>query len=185
MVAIALALPAAAAPGKQEGGNPAPVRRRIDRTAEAAMPWRRILVPVDGSAAAAAGLSEAIRLAVAQGADICLLHVREKLPALQGMEVLIESPVIENLTRFGRKVLAAARAEVERNGVRVRTVLRQSPRASVADTILAEAKSWRADVIVMGTHGRRGVTRLVLGSAAEATLRAAPVPVLLVRAPDA
>jgi nucleotide-binding universal stress UspA family protein len=160
-------------------------RRKADRTDEASMPWRRILVPVDGSAAAAAGLSEAIRLAVAQGADICLLHVREKLPALQGMEVLIERPALENLTRFGRKVLAAARSDVERNGLRARTVLHQSPRTGVADTILAEAKSWRADVIVMGTHGRRGMTRLVLGSAAEATLRSAPVPVLLVRAPAA
>jgi nucleotide-binding universal stress UspA family protein len=160
-----------------------PARRKIERM-ESTVPWLRILVPVDGSAAAAAGATEAIRLAAAHGADICLLHVREKLPALQGMDVVGKRQSIENVTRFGRKVLAAVRSAAERNGVRVRTVLRQNPRASVAETIVAEARSWRADAIVMGTHGRRGITRLVLGSAAEATLRLAPVPVLLVRAPD-
>jgi nucleotide-binding universal stress UspA family protein len=150
---------------------------------EEIMSYRRILVPMDGSAAAAAGLSEAIGLATAHRAELCLLHVREKLPALQGMEVLIERQVIENLTRFGRKVLATARSEVEHRGLAARTVLRRSPRESAAEAIVAEAKGWRADLIVMGTHGRRGMTRIVLGSTAEAVLRTAPVPVLLVRPP--
>jgi nucleotide-binding universal stress UspA family protein len=147
------------------------------------MSYRRILVPVDGSAAAAAGLDEAIGLAAAHRAELCLLHVREKLPALQGMEVLIERQLIENLTRFGRRVLADAGAAAKRRGLVPRTVLRRSPRDSIAEAIVAEAKGWRADLIVMGTHGRRGMTRLVLGSTAEAVLRAAPAPVLLVRPP--
>src|SRR5687767_1289582 len=114
------------------------------------MSYRRILVPVDGSPAAAAGLKEAIRLAVVHGADICLLHALEKLPALQGMEVLIERQVNENLVEFGRKVLAGARSEAEQKAVRVRTILRQRPQTSVADAIVGEAKRWRADLIVMG-----------------------------------
>jgi nucleotide-binding universal stress UspA family protein len=51
-----------------------------------------------------------------------------------------------------------------------------------ADLILEDAKKWSADLIVMGTHGRRGVRRLVLGSDAEQILRLSPVPVLMVRA---
>jgi nucleotide-binding universal stress UspA family protein len=147
------------------------------------MSYRRILVPVDGSGTAAAGLDEAIGLAISHGAEMCLLHVREKLPALQGMEVLIERRLIENLTQLGRKVLAAAGSEAKRRGIAARTVLRRSPRESIAGAIVAEAKAWRADLIVMGTHGRRGVGRLVLGSTAEAVLRLAPAPVLLVRPP--
>jgi nucleotide-binding universal stress UspA family protein len=99
------------------------------------------------------------------------------------MEVLIERRLIENLTQLGRKVLAAAGSEAKRRGIAARTVLRRSPRESIAGAIVAEAKAWRADLIVMGTHGRRGVGRLVLGSTAEAVLRLAPAPVLLVRPP--
>lgn len=54
----------------------------------------------------------------------------------------------------------------------------------VADVIVREARKWKADLIVMGTHGRRGIGRVVLGSDAEAVLREARVPVLLLRAPD-
>jgi len=54
----------------------------------------------------------------------------------------------------------------------------------VADVILKQAKKTRADLIVMGTHGRRGVARLVMGSDAEGVVRGAPVPVLLVRSAD-
>lgn len=144
------------------------------------MAYSRILVPVDGSPTATAGLREAIRLAAAHGAEICLLHVLEKLPALQGMEVLIERQVLENLGQLGRKVLAAARSAVEGHGLRARSVFRRASRESVADAIVAEAKRSHADVIVMGTHGHRGVTHLVLGSDAEAVVRSATVPVLLV-----
>jgi nucleotide-binding universal stress UspA family protein len=52
----------------------------------------------------------------------------------------------------------------------------------VADVIVENAKKWRADLIVMGTHGRRGITRVVMGSDAEGVVRNTPVPVLLIRA---
>jgi nucleotide-binding universal stress UspA family protein len=53
----------------------------------------------------------------------------------------------------------------------------------VADLIVKQAKKWGADVIVLGTHGRRGLTRVVMGSDAETVLRETPLPVLLVRSP--
>jgi nucleotide-binding universal stress UspA family protein len=66
--------------------------------------------------------------------------------------------------------------------VQARTVLVETLAGPAADAIVAEAKKWKADLIVMGTHGRRGVRRLVMGSDAEQVLRETPVPVLLVRA---
>jgi nucleotide-binding universal stress UspA family protein len=62
-------------------------------------------------------------------------------------------------------------------------VLRETLGHRVADLIIKQAKRWRADVIVLGTHGRRGVSRLVMGSDAELVVRETSVPVLLVRSP--
>jgi nucleotide-binding universal stress UspA family protein len=63
-------------------------------------------------------------------------------------------------------------------------VLYENLDKTVQQRVIAEAETWKADLIVIGTHGRRGVRRMVLGSSAEGILRGAHVPVLLVRAPD-
>ncbi|HXF67557.1 MAG TPA: universal stress protein [Burkholderiales bacterium] len=144
--------------------------------------FRKILVPIDGSRTAAAGLREAIGLArESEGAVIRLLHVLEPVPAVQGMEVLVEKQVLRNLREFGNRLLKEAKSEVERRGVRAETALRRLATGRVSAAIVAEAARWKADAIVMGTHGRRGISRLVLGSDAEAVARSAPAPVLLVR----
>ena len=69
-----------------------------------------------------------------------------------------------------------------RSGVTAETAVVESRGRHVSDVILAETQKWRADVIVMGTHGRRGLNRLLLGSDAEGVLREAAVPVLLCEA---
>lgn len=143
--------------------------------------YNRILVPIDGSRTSATGLKEAIKLAAdSPGATIRLLHVLDQLPALQGMEMAISSQVLDNLEQFGDKLLKKSRAEVQRHGVKVETVFSRKA-GRTADAIVAEAKKWKAHVIVMGTHGRGGIGRVVMGSDAEAVVRTAPVPVLLVR----
>ncbi|MGW8270449.1 MAG: universal stress protein, partial [Burkholderiales bacterium] len=88
-------------------------------------------------------------------------------------------PVLAKLARSGRAILDAARRSAKKAGVEAETVLREPLTKRVADEVLREAKKWRADLIVMGTHGRRGVRRLVLGSDAEQIVRQADVPVLL------
>jgi nucleotide-binding universal stress UspA family protein len=88
--------------------------------------------------------------------------------------------VLRNLEGLGRKVLAAARSAAEGSGLQARTVLRKESRRTAAEAIVREAKRWGADAIVMGTHGRRGIARLVLGSDAEAVAASAAIPVLLV-----
>lgn len=144
---------------------------------------KKVLVPVDGSRTSEAGLREAIRLvAGSKGATIRLIHVMNPLPAMQGMEGLVTQQILDNLEGFGRKVLKNAAALVERKGLRAQTVFLERLQGNAADAIVAEAKKCKADVIVMGTHGRRGLTRVVMGSDAESVVRTAPVPVLLVKA---
>jgi|AP12_2_1047962.scaffolds.fasta_scaffold02871_3 nucleotide-binding universal stress UspA family protein len=144
--------------------------------------YRRILVPVDGSKTAARGLSEAIRLAKNQHARLRLVHVVDKMAIIGVVEAGLDpGPVLARLARSGRRLLEQARLSAKKLGVDSETVLREPVVKRVADTILSEAKTWRADLIVMGTHGRRGVRRMVLGSDAEQIVRQAEVPVLLVR----
>ena len=144
--------------------------------------YRRILVAVDGSAASARGLREALRLAKHEHAELCVLHVvNERVPYTP----LAGAPPLDLFPRMleaGRGVLDTARRAAAKAGVQARTVLVESSERSVAPSILAQARKQRAEVIVLGTHGRRGMRRLVFGSDAEEVLRASPVPVLMVRA---
>ena len=83
----------------------------------------------------------------------------------------------------GRTLLERAQARVRERGIAVETVLQETRGHSVAELIIQQAKKWRADIIVLGTHGRRGLARVIMGSDAEMVVRASPVPVLLVRSP--
>jgi len=81
------------------------------------------------------------------------------------------------------KILDQARTRATAAELPVETVLYDDLGLPVEERIVMAARDWPADLIVMGTHGRRGVTRAMLGSSAEAVLRTSPVPVLLVRTP--
>jgi nucleotide-binding universal stress UspA family protein len=145
--------------------------------------YKKILVPIDGSRTSELGLREAIRLAAGSRATIRLVHVLEPAPALQGMEASFTDTLLNNMLQFGDKILKKAQAQIERNGIRAETVFHRKSQERAADGIAAEARKWKADVVVMGTHGRRGISRLMLGSNAEATVHSSAVPVLLVRSP--
>ena len=149
--------------------------------------YRRILVPVDGSATSARGVREASGLAKAEGARMRLLNVLDErffLSAGEGYEMANVTELIDSLRAEGRKALDTASRAVVKKRVKVDTSLVESSGRPVSDVILDEARKWRADLIVMGTHGRRGINRMLLGSDAERVLRGAPVPVLLVRAEE-
>jgi len=87
------------------------------------------------------------------------------------------------LRENGKRILDEARATAQAAGIEADTQLCDSFSGSVHEMVNAEAAKWPADLIVLGTHGRRGVGRVVMGSSAEHVLRYASVPVLLVRAP--
>jgi nucleotide-binding universal stress UspA family protein len=144
--------------------------------------YKRILVPVDGSSAANLGLREALQLARQHGASVCLFYaVDESFVTSAGVAVMSPDELSKAFRDAGREILAKAEALARRRGVRARAVLGEPGTGPVADAIIREAKRCKADLIVMGTHGRRGVRRLVMGSDAEQVLRETPVPVLMVR----
>jgi nucleotide-binding universal stress UspA family protein len=143
----------------------------------------RILVAVDGSSTSNRGLDEAIQLASDQKAELCVLHVVDDLPitlALKGRADASE-PLLTTLRSSGKKTLAHAVARVRKRGLEPRPVFVETAGRSVAEVITEQARKLKADLIILGTHGRRGVARLVMGSDAEGVISAASVPVLLVR----
>ena len=144
--------------------------------------YKRIFVPIDGSSAANLGLREALRLARQHGASVCLFHaVEDSFVTSAGVAVMSPDELSKAFRDAGREILTKAQALARRWGVRARAVLGDPETGPVADAIIREAKRCKADLIVMGTHGRRGVRRLVMGSDAEQVLRETTVPVLMVR----
>ena len=146
------------------------------------MPYKRLLVPLDESATAQRGLGEAMALARALGSTVVLLHAVELAPMLPEVATAEAWEAIrEGLKASGERVLEEATKRVRAAGVACEAVLHEADAGRPADTIVAEATARRCDLIVMGTHGRRGIGRALLGSDAELVLRQSPVPVLLVR----
>jgi nucleotide-binding universal stress UspA family protein len=148
--------------------------------------YQRILVPVDGSATATAGLDEALELARLTGGRVRVLHVIDDLPFVLAGEGYgaASVDVLAMLKEGAQAVLKQGRERAESRGVEVDTVMSDGTRGRLCDQVAAQAQRWAADLIVIGTHGRRGIGRALLGSDAEQVLRVAPVPVLLVRQPD-
>ena len=143
--------------------------------------YAKILVPIDGSQASAAGLTEGIKIAKSQGSEIRLVHVVDDLILEAGYgDGVYACDAVEVLRKAGRDLLDAAQATARREGVNANSVLLESVGGPASEVILTEAKACSADLVVMGTHGRRGLARLVMGSDAEAVVRACTVPVLLV-----
>lgn len=143
--------------------------------------YKRILVPVDGSTTSLKGLKEAVGLAKATGARLRVLHVVDGLAFIADHGGYVSDT--EVFRKSGEKMLAKIMPRVQQQ-VRADSVIVENVSGRAADTIIDMAKDWRADLIVMGTHGRRGVNRLVFGSDAELVIRTAPVPVMLVRAAE-
>ena len=143
----------------------------------------RILVPVDGSKTSRKAVLQAMALAELTHGRIRLIHVvGDVLSALGGEAAMVCSDEIYTaMTAAGNLLLADASAIVETRRIPVDTVLCEPSAARLSDEIEMASKSWGANLIVIGSHGRRGVHRLLLGSDAEQIMRVASVPVLLVR----
>jgi nucleotide-binding universal stress UspA family protein len=145
-------------------------------------PYRRILVPVDGSSTSKKALASALALAHEGGVRLRIVHSVDELTYLTGYE---GSPEIFDVMRAsGEKALVEASAMARAAGVDAETKLFDPPTERLGELVAAEAREWKADLIVVGTHGRRGIGRMFLGSGAEEIIRLAPVPVLVVRAED-
>ena len=146
--------------------------------------FKRILAPVDGSHTSTLGLQQAVRMAKEQGAKLRVVSVVDELAVAQNFDASFDAGVMfKALEEAGKRAIANALKLTQRHNIKVESALFQTVGSRVADVIVREARKWKADLIVMGTHGRRGINRLMLGSDAETVLRTAHCPVLMVRSP--
>jgi nucleotide-binding universal stress UspA family protein len=143
---------------------------------------KRIVVAIDGSSTSRRALREAVKLAKERRSALRIVHVVDLI------NVNVETPY--NLTEYeasvrktGDQILKRAAAIADKAGVEANTRLLEVRqfRDRIANEIAREAKDWQADLIVIGTHGRRGFSHLFLGSVAESVMRIAPTSVLLIR----
>lgn len=148
--------------------------------------YQRLLVPIDGSPTSDRALTEAIAVARMSGGSIRLLHVLDELVFTSGFETgaTYLNTVLPQLRQHSERLLAAGRERVAAAGITVDTLCVECFARRTSDVITEQAAGWPADLIVLGTHGRRGVSRLMLGSDAEQVLRMASMPVLLTRSAE-
>lgn len=144
--------------------------------------YKRILVPFDGSLTATQGLRAALSLAGQSGGRLKLIYVIDDFVGDSAMSATMYYNWIDQLRDDAQSVLDAGAALASSAGVAVETEVVETLGPRTAAVIVEHARSWSADLIAMGTHGRRGLRRVLLGSDAEAVMRTAPVPVLVVRA---
>ncbi len=145
--------------------------------------YKRVLVAVDGSDTSNLGLREAIALAKDQRSALRLIHVIDLIPAYSAVEAPYVAEYQKALRAAGQKVLTDCSATASTAGIEFdsKSIVIETLGQHVYDAIEEEAERWPADLIVIGTHGRRGFRRLFLGSVAEGLTRVASKPVLLVR----
>lgn len=150
--------------------------------------FKRILIPVDGSDTANKALVAGLSMARETSASVRLLHALNEMAYLGGMapDGTWSGELAGMVREGGAKVLADATAIARSAGVEPSQVLLEEPGKRLGEAVAEAAKLWGADLVVVGSHGRRGLGRVLLGSGAEQILRLAPVPVpvLVVRGAD-
>lgn len=145
--------------------------------------YRRILVPVDGSETSNRAVVAALQMARENGGRVRLLHALDELAYLSGYEC--SADLLNSAREQGARVLKEVQSMAESAGVPADCKLVETAGRRLGELVAEEAGNWEADLVVVGTHGRRGMSRILLGSGAEQVLRLAPVPVLAVRTPHA
>ena len=143
--------------------------------------FKRILVPCDGSEVSTRALVSALQIARDGGGRVRVLHVLDQVDYLAGGYEYAGAAVLEELQRQSRKILEDAAAVCQSAGVPYDTLLVDEPGSRLGDKVADQALAWDADLVVVGTHGRKGLSRAMLGSGAEQIVRFAPVPVLVMR----
>lgn len=145
--------------------------------------YQHILISTDGSDVAQKGVDQGLALAKSLGAKVTIFTASERLPVYAGIDGGLGAFAYDDYAagqkEAAEKVLAATKASASRKGVEVDTVYTEN--ALPAEAIIETAKARDCSLIVMSSHGRRGLGRLVLGSVTAEVLAHSPVPVLVVR----
>lgn len=140
--------------------------------------FKRILVPVDGSNTSNRAVQAAVDVARENGGVLLLVHAVDEMPHVAAFE---GGPIFEAMRGAAERVVADSLKLAQDAGARAEALLIDKPLKRLGHAVAQAAEEWKADLVVVGTHGRRGFERLVLGSGAEQVIRCAPVPVLVIR----
>lgn len=145
--------------------------------------YSKIVVAVDGSSTSDLALGEAIRVAAPGGATVLAVYVVDAGMPMLDAGYYDPSLLQKAFEESGQRALQAAAQRLAAAGVAHETrLVNEAPvPGDIGASINEAARQWGADLLVIGTHGRRGVRRLMLGSVAEAVIRQSTMPVLLVR----
>lgn len=144
--------------------------------------FKRILVAVDGSHTSELALQEALKLGKELQSQLRVVHVVDVF-TLNWPEGGNFEAIMESFRTAGREILGKAENTLREAGVSAEVKLLEIETLGhrVAEEIASEAAAWPADLIIIGSHGRRGVSRLLLGSVAEGVSRVSHTPVLIIR----
>jgi len=144
--------------------------------------FKKILVPIDGSKTSDKALDYALRLAHDSKGQVRLVHCIDELSFLGSHEYSGE--LMQIARENGNRILQSGTATAKAMGVAADHVLIDRVAQRLGDSVADAAGDWGADLIVIGTHGRRGIGRVLLGSGSEQIMRLSPVPVLMIRGFD-
>jgi nucleotide-binding universal stress UspA family protein len=144
--------------------------------------FTRILVPVDGSDPSREAVKLVFRVASEEHAEVIFVHAVElhKIVALAGPAPIDPSYAIDAACKAGSTLLDELKEEAQQAGVQASC---EQPEDECVSSVLAVARRRKADLIIVGSHGRSGISRALLGSVAEGIVRRSPVPVLVCHVP--
>jgi nucleotide-binding universal stress UspA family protein len=143
--------------------------------------YERILCPIDGSVTSERGMREAAKIAKALGSHVRFFHAVDLQPAmLAGEGAVIVPGALEAMRERGEQIIDSAKQFAREQGLNADVGMSEAVGQRAADAIIDEASRSKADLIVVGSHGRRGVRRMLLGSDAEMITRQSPCAVLIV-----
>ncbi len=148
--------------------------------------YKRILVPIDGSQTSTRALVAALQMARDGGGSIRLIHVIEELAQVIAYDPYgaYTGDLSKVMRDNGQQLLSKALDIAKSAGIDADQRLVEAAGQRLAEAVNKEAAAYGADLIVLGTHGRRGIGRVLLGSGAEQIIRLAQVPVLVIRADE-
>lgn len=145
--------------------------------------YERILVAVDGGPSSELAIAQAVGLAKQLQAEVKVLFVVDDSELFFEHAYIDPNEIVSGMISVGQKALATAARRFENAGVRCLTELAEQPVSpgNISGTIVNHADQWPADLIIMGTHGRRGMRRVIMGSVSEGVISKSTKPVLLIR----
>lgn len=148
--------------------------------------YKRIVVPVDGSPTSTRALVAALQMARDGAGSVRLIHVIEELAQVIAYDPYGAYPgdLVKIMRENGQKILEQALNIAKSAGVPADQRLVEAAGQRLAEVVNNEVRTYGGDLIVLGTHGRRGIGRVLLGSGAEQIIRAAEVPVLVIRSAE-